>query len=379
MAGSDGSETTSSQALPPPSGDGASAAERRLAAAVHEAGNALTAVLGWIERAEEASHGGAPAAVAQALDRAASHARAARDVMRWAIGAEPPEQQSAPAGDLARRTIEDIETEARRRGVAVSTELETDGALVEHAGALWRILTNLLLNAIAVSPPGGRVTLHVARQSAERARFTVRDEGPGVPAKLRAEIFASGASLRSGGAGIGLRHAFALAGELGGELRLGESPVGARFDLLWPVAAVAAEAPAAASPAGPATNRPLAGDRVLLLEDDEAVIGLIELGLEARGARLTAVRTAEALLETLEREPDQAVLVDLSPLGPDVEPVLRRVRELRPAAALVVVSGRAALPPGPGGDVGWLRKPFAPAELVEAILAARRRTGASRA
>lgn len=70
-----------------------------------------------------------------------------------------------------------------------------------------QILFNLLANAIAVSPEGGTVTLGAERR-ADALVFTVRDEGPGIPAEVKDSLFerfeSRSAGLRHGGVGLGL-------------------------------------------------------------------------------------------------------------------------------------------------------------------------------
>jgi CheY-like chemotaxis protein len=114
----------------------------------------------------------------------------------------------------------------------------------------------------------------------------------------------------------------------------------------------------------------------LLLEDDAAVIELLELSLSARGAKLTVVRTADAATRALRESPFDVVLVDLSPLtatGATPEAQLGRIaalgRERRADVTVVAISG--SVTSAPATDLLWVRKPFAPGELADAILRAR--------
>ncbi|MBI3794798.1 MAG: HAMP domain-containing histidine kinase [Nitrospinae bacterium] len=72
-----------------------------------------------------------------------------------------------------------------------------------------RVLANLLINAIKFSPNGARLQVIVDKRGG-RARCTVKDEGPGVPAEYRDAIFDKyvQVELRThrvpGGAGLGL-------------------------------------------------------------------------------------------------------------------------------------------------------------------------------
>jgi len=73
-----------------------------------------------------------------------------------------------------------------------------DPVLVEWA------LEAVVRNAIdALSGRGGRVDVQV-EAAGRTARVRVRDDGPGVPAEMRAHLFEPGATTKTGGWGMGL-------------------------------------------------------------------------------------------------------------------------------------------------------------------------------
>ncbi len=361
--------------------DGGSHIPEDLAAAVHETTNTLTVILGWIARAREASQGQAEALVA--LDRAARYAQTARRVMRRAIGAEVAEIQPERTGELVRRTAEDLATEAKRAGVRIETKVQPAAAehAIPHPELVWQILTNLVLNAIAVSPSGGSIVIRVYDTSQGAVAFHVIDEGPGIPTDMRDTLF-TGVSKRKGGAGIGLRHCRGLAKQHGGELRVLDIPgmkgsSGAVFELIWPIADPATlPAPPSDRPAAPSGKTGLDGARVLLLEDDAAVVELLELSLGARGAAVTTVSSAGALHREVASGRYDVMLVDLSPLSAGrphsgvsenagLDRAIATARRANPEIDVVVISGSVVVQPRP--DIVWVRKPFEPRELVDAI------------
>ncbi|MEZ4437849.1 MAG: ATP-binding protein [Polyangiaceae bacterium] len=350
-------------------GDDPGSARRDLAAAVHETTNALTVILGWLARARDACH---EPEVLDSLERAQRYTQNARRVMRRAIGASEPEADPAAATDIARRVEQDLAVEAARAGVDLAVDDSLDElVLLGHPDEAWQILTNLVLNARAVTPAGGSVIIH-AEPSESGVAFHVDDDGPGVPAADRDAIF-GGTSKRQGGAGIGLRHARALARELGGDLELADPPDGgARFTLHWP--RLPPETPPSLRPKRRKGKGPsLHGKRVLLLEDDAAVVELLELSLGARGAELSSVTTAAACEAALDAEPFDVLLMDLSPLGGGDEALLegtiQRARAKNPVIDVVIISGSVTLPSR--NDVTWVRKPFEPRELADRIAASR--------
>ncbi|KYG08695.1 histidine kinase [Sorangium cellulosum] len=375
-----------------------------LAVALHEVSNALTVIVGCIERAQ-AGHG---AELSRALGVAVSRARDARRLIRRAIGADAEgrpagdaEVASTPLGEPTRLladVIDDavtgLEPEARRSSIALRAEIDPDvaRACVSNGAAVVQILTNLLLNAVALSPRGSTVRVD-ARLDGAAVIVGVADQGPGVPPSRRATLLSSGVSTRPGGAGIGLRHSAALASSAGGALALVPSDEGARFELRWPIEgsapAHAGGAPGndgeageesgeaetdEAPPAPRSTTSPLPGAvlegvRILVVEDDDAVVDLLDTALTARGASIVSVQSAVELPGALASGPFQAALLDISPIAQDVLGTVSAVRSANPDVRLVVMSGSAvAAPLPPNSGVSWVRKPFEIREIVEALV-----------
>ncbi|MFQ5703197.1 MAG: ATP-binding protein [Gemmatimonadales bacterium] len=71
--------------------------------------------------------------------------------------------------------------------------------------AVETVLMNLLLNAADATPPGGEVTLQVARStSGDAVEIAVSDTGPGIPRELSAKIFEPFFTTKGAGRGTGL-------------------------------------------------------------------------------------------------------------------------------------------------------------------------------
>lgn len=107
---------------------------------------------------------------------------------------------------------------------------------------LAQALRNLIDNAIAhTTPPHGLVSLTTEALPGGRVRFTVSDDGPGIPADERERIFErfhrtdQARDRRSGGTGLGLSIVQAIARAHGGQARASARPGGgARLELELP-------------------------------------------------------------------------------------------------------------------------------------------------
>jgi signal transduction histidine kinase len=144
--------------------------------------------------------------------------------------------------------------EAVSRAVEISPEniaIVAVGDSVEarvDAAQLRMVLANLIDNAVKYSPQGGKVDVRV-EQSNGHVRFSVSDEGIGVPESERERIFDKFIRLDPemsrgiGGTGLGLYICRELVGQMGGTIWVSANqPQGSTFAFEIPVAEGGAEA-----------------------------------------------------------------------------------------------------------------------------------------
>ncbi len=120
--------------------------------------------------------------------------------------------------------------------------------------------------------------------------------------------------------------------------------------------------------------RALAGVRVLVVEDDDAVTQLLETALEGRGANVTIASTSAEFTTALDGGPYDAALVDLSPISSDTEAALAMLRGSSPGIELVLITGSADRLPDVVATEGMklVRKPFELGEVLAALSSAKR-------
>ncbi len=174
-------------------------------------------------------------------------ARVVENVLAWSRleeGRFTARRAAHELGALLDRVVPALQR--RLAEVGMQLEVRADAAaraavVTTDEDAVGQILFNLVDNAAKYARDAAepRVELH-ATASVHEVGLAVRDHGPGVPAALRARIFAPfdrGAVAASSndvpGVGLGLALARGLARDLGGELRLDPATDGgARFVLL---------------------------------------------------------------------------------------------------------------------------------------------------
>jgi signal transduction histidine kinase len=136
---------------------------------------------------------------------------------------------------LLDRAYQSRSEEARQRGIHYEKDFAVDPVVHTDGDRVLQIVSNLLDNAFAWTPDGGRIELALASQNGKVA-VSVADTGPGIPHQERERIFRpfyTGDGVR--GTGLGLAIARELAHALGGELDLDSEPgLGSRFELRLP-------------------------------------------------------------------------------------------------------------------------------------------------
>jgi signal transduction histidine kinase len=144
------------------------------------------------------------------------------------------EQDEVELRRLLEQAYESFGEEARRRGIEYECSLQADPVLVTDGDRVLQIVSNLLDNAFAWTPDGGRIDLGLTATNGTVA-VSVGDSGPGIGPVERERIFRPFWSRAGAGTGLGLPIARELAHALGGELTL-ESQVGkgSRFELRLP-------------------------------------------------------------------------------------------------------------------------------------------------
>jgi signal transduction histidine kinase len=131
----------------------------------------------------------------------------------------------AVAGEVARALNYDIEEKKIQLEVLVeSVVIEADEQLLRQA------LFNLVLNAIQAVPAQGVIRIRASQRSNEEAFIEISDNGPGVPAENRSEIFKPYFTTHTEGTGLGLSVVQQIVLAHGWEIQcLANEPAGALF------------------------------------------------------------------------------------------------------------------------------------------------------
>jgi signal transduction histidine kinase/CheY-like chemotaxis protein len=309
---------------------------QRVSGIVHELSNPLTTILGYAQRLLQRGEGAGSSASREVRGILAEAERAAGILRQLLQLSGEGRSVRAPVSlnELVDRTADLMR--AALSGSPIRLMVEKGGSVpnvVGDFGQLQQVLLNLLQNAqqaILQSGQGGLIGVRTAATGSGRARLEVWDDGPGVPGAIQARIFDPFFTTKPPGVGTGLGLAIVLGfvRQHGGTVHVLSPPKGGtRFLVELPAAAPAKEEPAAvatllrlAPAVGPGENgipRESRAPRVLVLEDEPTVGGLIADVLRDEGMRVDVLRDGESALERAEHEEYDLVICDLKMPGMD--------------------------------------------------------------
>jgi signal transduction histidine kinase len=149
---------------------------------------------------------------------------------------QPPAAMPSRAEDLVRRVVALFRADAADRNISLEARVDGGAALdgVQTAAA-GDALSNLIINALQSTPPGGTVTVASYLEDTV-AVFSVSDTGRGVAPENQLKIWEPFFTTRQRGTGLGLAIVRKRMEEAGGSARLApsENGGGARFELRLP-------------------------------------------------------------------------------------------------------------------------------------------------
>jgi len=111
------------------------------------------------------------------------------------------------------------------------------------------------------------------------------------------------------------------------------------------------------------------GARLLLVDDEPALLDLLKKYLERIGYQVHACAGAEEALRAFEQDPEgyAVVLTDLTLPGMRGDQMIERMRARNPAVRAIISSGYPYEPASKG--IGFLLKPYVPKMLADTIAA----------
>ncbi|MBV9735773.1 MAG: response regulator, partial [Acidisphaera sp.] len=334
--------------------------------------------------------------LAQVLSEAATRGSAiTRRVLAFSRHSElqtevlDPTALLASVGEILRHTL----------GAGIDLRIETDEdlpLLLADRGQLEMVLINLATNARDAMSGAGKLTLAARAELVEREirvafaghhqgdtlapgryiRFSVADTGIGMTEDVLARVTEPFFTTKPVGKGTGLGLAMVrrFAERSGGALMIQSVPAVGTLVTVWlPVSDDAAVVTTRPSE-GPRSAVAGRGKRILLVEDEAILRGLVSAQLESAGyVVIPAESGAAALLRLDAGEQVELVISDLSMPGMDGIALMQEVQRRRPGLPAILLTGfvnedtALTAEKALGGGFFLLRKPVTQLQLLERV------------
>lgn len=243
-------------------------------------------------------------------DRVADIVRELRTVSRSEI-----EVASAVSLATVIATAERMVAHELRDRTRISVRVEEDPQVLGHAGRLEQVLINLLTNA-AQAFTSESVDPQIVITCTERlgvAEIDIEDNGPGIPAHLRARVFDPFFTTKPAGVGtgLGLSICHGIVNRMGGEITIDDSRLGGtRVRVRLPSVSLGESRPVDPSDVTPVQHRDRRL-RVLVIDDEPALGRAVQSLLGREHDVFVATSGAEGLERIASGDPLDVVLCDV--------------------------------------------------------------------
>ncbi len=290
----------------------------------HELRTPMTATLGWTAMLR--THDLSPENFRLAIETIDRSTRAQAklvddilDVSRIITGKLELSVAPLNVRDVVDATVNAIRPSIAAKHLELHLSLsEVPTIAVADASRLQQVLWNLLSNAVKFTPPGGSVFVRLHPPGDDAVRIDIADTGTGIPRRFLPYVFErfrqaeGGASRTHGGLGLGLAIVKSIVELHGGQVTAASDGEGwgSTFTVTLPLAKPSRhDSPQAIESTSPLA---LSGVRVLLVEDEDDTRFMLSAALQGFGARVTAVRSVAAAVETLESSTPHVVISDIA-------------------------------------------------------------------
>ncbi len=350
-----------------------------LAGVAHELNNPLAAIGGFAQLLLRQQLSEDDRSALETINHEAQRAaRIVRDLLAFSRRHENERREEVDVNDVVRYILDaqryQIETRGIRRELSLAAALPP---VLAQASQLEQVVLNLVVNArqaleqaidgrtatagasTAVAPPAIRIRTSSA---GDVVTLEVEDNGPGIPEENRGRIWDPfWTSKEEGeGTGLGLAVVHGIVSTYGGTIDLEtEVGVGTRFVVKLPTAASVSDAPDGIPSLPPTDARPAAATpektdlrqaagtagttlpdrpsrprraatalRILVVDDETAILGLLERYFSARGHAVTITPNGMHAIDLAREQPFDVVICDLRMPALGGDEVIRQLRAL---------------------------------------------------
>jgi len=300
----------------------------------HNFNNLLQIVIGHLELAlmdlELGNYSNVGGALEKVLESAKFGAETVRRLQSFAgirDHSQVPQRGVFDVSDIVGQAVEMSKTWWKtipeKQGIEVTLETDLqDGCLVRcEKNELFEVLVNLIKNASEALLQGGAIDVKT-RVEGRHVVLKVRDTGVGISEENLKRLFNPFFTTKAqAGSGLGLASSRRIIEAFGGDI-LVESPVGkgTTFTILLPLAEQPSEQ------IEPTARVSCPGMTVLVIDDMQAVLDVLKVGLTRHGHVVVTATSGQQGLDIFRENPIDLVICDLGMPGINGWEVGKRIR-----------------------------------------------------
>lgn len=360
----------------------------RLAGGIaQEFNNILTVMSGNLEVALDAAEAGAPSP--DALREMEWAKEQATDLVSQILAFSRMDQATHSLFDL-RSHLERTVTSLRRSlppGIELTFHGEGDlGRLRGSAAQFHQVLGNLVSNSKNALPAeGGKIQIRAStgpataeegsqvdvEEGSPCVRIEVADDGQGIPPEDQDQVFDPFFTTRRLGEGLGLSVAHGIIRSFGGDITLESEPGrGTTVTVLFPWHPTERTEEREEGEAETSSTEPV---RILVVDDEKAIIRLLGQSLSMRGYRVTHFQDPSEALAHFRENPESVdlLLTDLTMPRMRGDELGTKIREIRPGLPVLIMTGFGGFLDlatfSREGPTSLLPKPFSSEALLSAV------------
>lgn len=197
----------------------------------HELRTPLSSIHGALTAIEDGTAGRVNAQVMRlikiAVDNSTRLMRLINDILDWKkleAGKFKLSLANFDPGNTVDSVINELQAMAETKGVQLVSRIMPHHELFADQDRIIQVLSNLTANAIKFSPPNSRVIITLEAPARDTIRFSVSDNGPGIPSEQMDKLFVrfqqldSSDTRKKGGSGLGLAISKAIVELHGGNI-----------------------------------------------------------------------------------------------------------------------------------------------------------------
>ncbi|MBR9980228.1 MAG: PAS domain S-box protein, partial [Desulfatitalea sp.] len=271
--------------------------------------------------------------------------------------------------------------------IAMHDDLQLDcGPILADPTNLHQVAMNLITNAYhAVEQSSGSITItfrqiqmpqadaaHTTPAPGAYALLTVADTGHGIPASVMPRIYDPYFTTKAQGkgTGLGLAVVYGIVQEHGGHIRVrSEVGQGTVFDIYLPLL----QRDEGAGTMAKAVVHPTGSERLLLVDDEEAIVRMEKQMLERLGYEVTTRTSSVDALEAFKAKPSayDLVITDMAMPNMTGDELSRRLIAVRADIPVIICTGfsekMSAAKAHQIGIKGFLMKPLVRGDLANMV------------